>query len=143
MQRYLSRLSFALAAYLVSGVVGAVGCGFLLAALYLAVRDISSPSIAALSTGATAFLIALLIVLAVRARMRRVSKAMAPGERVGSNISQPQIAAEIGQIFGQQATSWVRCHAKGATVLALVAGFVVGASPELRSAIGEVFKRRD
>lgn len=143
MQRYLSRLSIALAAYLVSGAVGAVGAGFLLAAMYLAVRDIYSPSIAALSTGVTALLIALLILVAVRAGLRRVSIAMAPGEKAASGVSQPEIAAEIGQLFGLQATSWVRSHAKSATVLALVAGFVVGASPELRGALGEIFKRRD
>lgn len=140
MQRYLSRLGLTVATCVVSMLIAIVGVGFLLAAAYLAIVEISSPTIAALATGAAALVIAGLIALLARARMRRGALAAALEERPELQPSQGEFAAELGLLLGSQATSWIRSHALGAATLALIAGFVVGASPGLRAVLRQLVK---
>jgi divalent metal cation (Fe/Co/Zn/Cd) transporter len=140
MQRILSRLGLTVATCLVGLLIACIGVGFLSAALYLAIQDVASPQIAALSTGAAAFIVAGLLALAVRARRHRRTPTP-PGEMLRNTGAQPDLATEIGVLFGAQTTSWVRSHAMSAAALALIAGFVVGASPDLRGALRDMFRR--
>ena len=139
MQRFLSRLGLTVAAWVVGTIIALTGIGFMSAALYLAILDVASPAVAALSTGAAAFVVAGLIVLIGRAIVAPGGPPP-PGEALRKTGTQPELAAEMGMLLGTQATSWIRSHTVTAASIALIAGFVVGASPTLRGAVRNMAK---
>jgi len=139
MQKFISRLGLGFAAGILATAFAALGFGFLSVALFLAVREVSTSAMAALVTGLADFTLVGLIALILAIMFRRRS---APSDQPHV-MSQPEIAAEIGKLLGSQTTTWVKDHAKSATAVALIAGFVVGASPELRGTLRDVFKQSD
>ena len=120
--------------------IAVVGVGFVLAAVYLAVQDIASPSVAAAATGGLALIITVLFAFVARARMRRETTSPRSSGTSNNAASQSALAAEIGQAAGLQMTSWVKSRPIATTAAALLAGFAVGASPGLRSLLKEIIE---
>lgn len=140
MQKFFLRLGLTLAACIVSAVTAVVGTGFLTAALYLAIRDVTSPTIAALAVGGAAFVFTGLIVLFAAVALRPRGVTAKTDDKPCGGGAQPEIAAEIGMLIGSQSMAWIRDHAKSATVVALAVGFVVGANPKFRETLRNVVK---
>lgn len=138
MQRYLLRLGLIVAICAVCTVVVTVGVGFLLAAMYLAILDLSSPTVAALSTGAGALVLASLLALLARSRIRGGIMARTGEKGSGRLPADGEFVAELGLLLGSEARSWIRSNTLSSVTLALTAGFVVGASPGLRSVLREL-----
>ncbi len=140
MHDYLARLKGGVALAAVATVFAFVAFGFLAFALYFALLDVTSQSIAAGVTGAVASTVAatafVFARLALHGRLGHAGHAAPP--RSAGAAAPPslggdrELAAQLGQIIGEQAAGWTRQHPYGAVGMALAAGFVVGMSPELR-----------
>lgn len=139
-QNHLVRFGAMLAACTASMLVATAGLGFLCVALFLAVRDVSTPAIAALASGGAALVVSALIVLMVRAGMRRRGGMAALNEMARTGDAPQALAAELGLLLGSRMTSGIRSHPLRTSALAVVAGFAVGTSPELRKALQEIFR---
>jgi hypothetical protein len=92
---------------------------------WLAAR--TSAPLAALGTGAAALLIALLIILLVRASLSSVGRA-----RKGGDARKEDLASALGEGLARKVSEAIGSHGIAASVAALVAGIIVGASPRLR-----------
>lgn len=102
---------------------------FLSVALYLALVEPLGAPLAALLTGGALLAIAALIMLAAKfvilsPRRLKTAPSGADGEVA---------AAKLGEMLAEEAGAWTKRHPGSAMVTALVAGFVVGSSPKLRT----------
>jgi hypothetical protein len=135
-----TRLALAAAAVAVALIVAAIALWFFGQALFLQLETTRlSPAEAALITGVSGLVLAVLIALLARylLRPRRVA-ARAPTPSSGSLVN--DLALQLGGIIAQQATATSRAHPYGTVGTALVAGLAVGAMPELRKALLGVLK---
>lgn len=138
-----SRLAFEVAAVVTAGIVGLAGIGFLLFAAFLALRDTYTPSEAAALTGIGAVVLSALIALATRiCRHRR----RPPRDFLGSLLSlagdnlEGDRGTELAALIGKQAANWIHGNPAGTSLAAAVIGFLLGASPALRRALGDLIK---
>ncbi len=144
MQDYITRLKGGIALAAVATVFALVAFCFLTFALYFALIEVTTPAIAAGATGACATIIAVMAfavassVLQGKFGHRAAASPPPAGGSVGAasapgtSTADSELAAQMGQLIGQQAAGWTREHPYGAIGIALAAGFVIGASPELR-----------
>jgi hypothetical protein len=135
----LSRALTSMAAAVAAIILVASAAIFLCAALYLFLVSLSAaPPLAAFLTGLAALILAGLIILAAR---------MATGQRRTDRTSGPapagnvdDLAAQLGGIVAEQMNTEARSHPYRSFAVALVAGFAVGASPELRNMLRKTLK---
>ncbi|HLY57291.1 MAG TPA: hypothetical protein VKS60_17135 [Stellaceae bacterium] len=129
----MARIGFAIAAMMVALIASVTALVFLAVTTFLALRQDLSPPMAALATSACALLFAAIVALigwlVWRGAFRtRASRPAPPGG----------VAAALGEIVGREYLAMAKA-APGRTVgIALVAGFVVGAVPEVRRALAKL-----
>jgi hypothetical protein len=100
---------------------------------WLAAR--TSAPLAALGTGAAAVLIALLMILFARISLSSVGRA-----REGGASRKEDLASALGEDLAKKVSQAIRSHGIAASVAALLAGILVGASPRLRRLLLIVLK---
>lgn len=103
------------------------GGGFLAAALYLVFAKLLPAWGAALVTGSILLVLALLILLIVRLSRRPPRKPRASG-----------IEAELESLLDPQLMALLGRNARSVTLVALLAGGALGASPELRRSLARM-----
>jgi hypothetical protein len=108
--------------------------GLLVAADYFAFSYILSPVFAALAAAGTALLFCLLAVIVGK----MILSAM---KRRARRVLQPRLAALVGEIFGKDLADVAERHPGRSIGVALAAGFALGFSPRLRSALFSLLKR--
>lgn len=109
--------------------IGVLAVGFLSAALFLGLVEPLDPPLAALVTGAV--LVAVVALMLFVARLL-VLRPRAPSDTPKRSGSRPS-AGELGELLREEAGLWARQHPAGAMLAALVAGFVVGSNPKIRT----------
>lgn len=114
--------------------IGLMAVAFLSAALYLALIEPLGAPLAALATGGVLTVAGALILLSVR---RSVSRWPSP-----PNASAPTdgraAAGKLGEMLGEEAGMWTKQHPGAAMLAAMLAGFVVGSSPKIRSKLTDL-----
>jgi hypothetical protein len=137
--RQLSRVMLSTAAIVAAVIFAATLVLFLGGSLYLFLLSMTlTPAAAALVVGLVGLTVAMLIVLVVR----RLSRPRPPGAEaltIGNGVN--DLAAQLGGLVGRQIASHTHAHPYGAVGVALVAGLVIGASPELRKVLMGALKR--
>lgn len=138
-----SRLPLEIYAWLVVGLVCLVGVGFLLSAAFLALDGIYPTPEAAALTGAGALAVGGTIAFGIRIGQKRRPPQSDLLNTVLSVVGEGlegDRGAELGAMVGQQTANWIRGSAKATAFAAAVIGFVLGASPSLRRALGDLVK---
>jgi len=137
MPRFGARLGLAAAWLILALVVAMIAVGFLGAAIFfeLEAKELSPPAAAAIVGGGGLVLAALFGIVA-----RRVLCPAAPPAVARSHNTVDDAAADLGALVAQQIVNTTREHPYGTVGAALAAGFAVGAVPELRKALTELFK---
>lgn len=145
MERFLSRVSIAMAAAVAAIIFVATAAAFLCAALYLALISMSAaPPLAALIVGLASLVLAGLIILVARAMLRWRRADRTSGEAgsavpgLAGNVN--DLAARFGALAAQELTSQAQAHPYRSLVAALLAGLAVGVSPELRDLVKKALK---
>jgi hypothetical protein len=140
MSSLLFRLSVMIAAMIAAALVLVVSSLFLFGALYLALLPMTSRPAAALLTGLAGMLLAMMIVLV--GRLPSLLRRRRPARRSDRGLSADpaQLIAELGRILGAEASAQAKSHPVQSIVGSLVAGFAVGASPELRAQLGSLLR---
>ena len=127
----MARIGFAIAAMVVALVASATALVFLAVTIFLAFRHDLSPPMAALATSVCALLFAAVVALVGWLVWRgsfRASRRPSPGS----------VAGALGEQMGREYLAMAKA-APGRTVgIALAAGFVVGAVPEVRRALAKL-----
>jgi hypothetical protein len=128
------KLKFALAAVtlLFGGVLITVAIVFASMAVYFALLERLTPTMAALATAGLALVFLFVVML-----LARLVAAIA-----GSRGPDPQRdAAFLGNLVGRRMEDWHQRNSLFAVMAALSAGFVVGMSPRLRGILLDILKR--
>lgn len=142
MHRWMIRATIGTATLLAAAVTLTVGAGFLCFALYASLAAATSPVKAALGTGAALLVVAIVIFIAgrlisgaLRRRQRRDNR------RSGGSTghTENKLAADLGAVIGEELISLLRANPRSATVASLLAGFAIGAFPQARRAIHDLF----
>lgn len=141
MTSYLSRLIFVLVGCVAAVLTLLAGYGFLSAAAYLALLDVTTAPVAALVCGLATLLLAVLIALSTR--WATAGRGLHRKRGFGKNgplrpSGEAEMAAEVGGIVGEEITSLVRAHTGAAVAVSLLAGLAVGVSPRLRRTLREL-----
>lgn len=132
----IGRIAVGIALGMVAMLAALTGLGFLFASLYLALTRVIEPDAAALATGMSAFLVALIVLLIARRSARPASLRPAPVRAVVEPPATAEAAAaEVGNLIAISGKRMLHTHAMGATATALVAGMAMGLSPRLRRAM--------
>jgi hypothetical protein len=136
-----TRLALAAAAGVVALIVAAIALWFLGQALFLALAATTlSPAQAAVITGISLLVLAVLIGLVARALLRPGRTAVAaPVPSTGSVVN--DLALQLGGIVAQMAADTSKAHPYGTVGAAFTAGFGLGAMPELRKTLLDLLKK--
>ena len=135
MERYFARFAISTASLLIATFMVVAAFIALWAAVYLALVQNFTPSVAALLTGTGALIFAALVVISGAWLSRRQTATRShPSQAQKANLA----AVELGRILGNQMHSLTQNDAQGAAVAALIAGFAVGASPRLRDFLWDI-----
>ena len=141
MTKYLSRLMLVQAGWVAVVLVLLVAYGFLSAAGYLFLRDVTGAPMAALICGVVTLGLAALIALSTHLMAAKLSirrtHALSRDDR-GTASGEYGTAAEVGSVVGEEIASLVRAHSQGAVVVSLLAGLAVGVSPRLRRTLRDI-----
>ena len=141
MRGLVVRLVVALVIGLTTAFALIAGAGWLLAALWLALCGVLSASLAALVTGAAAVVAAALVAaIWYASRARPSAPERVPSADGNEGGIESQLAARLAALAGRGAASYVGAHPGRAALGALAAGFVVGASPQLRATLRDILK---
>lgn len=122
----LAGLAAASVGYWCLAILAGIGIGFCTAAIYMGFAIILNPPAAAAITGVIALAVSALIVFIVWLACRLISAS-------GPETSKPAEEKQwVSQLIDGSLTDYVRDNAQQATLVALVAGAMAGASPTLR-----------
>lgn len=124
MGRFLSRLAVNSAAILIASAGGCVMLVFLIVAFYLFLATMMAPWLAALATAGAALLFSLFVILIARL----ITRSTMPRSANARHRS----AAELGELLGRQAHTFLAGNSLGMLALLLGVGFAMGFSPRLR-----------
>ncbi len=144
MDRLITRFAITLAALLTASIVVLVAIGFLCFGLYLALLELMSAKMAAVSTGLAALVLAALVFFGGRAiyALARHKHNAAPGENGRPKTDPGRIAAEIGDLVGGEFAALAAKHPQTTVIASLLSGFAVGASPGLRRALRDLLLKK-
>lgn len=134
--RWFTRTGAMLALLGIAVGMGVLAVAFLSAALYLTLLEPLGAPLAAFLTGGALLAVAALIVLAVKVLIsspRRMTT-------VPSGANGEVAAARLGEMLAEEAGAWTKRHPGTAMVTALVAGFVIGSSPRLRTLLLQLLR---
>lgn len=140
----MSRIAVYAAMWLAAVAAVVIALVFLLVAVWFAFRNIAPPDLAALWTALSALGAAVLIAAAAYFKRRRrspVGDILAPLIKFARGGRERDIADALGSLVGRETATLITTHPAGSVVTALAAGFVVGATPELREHLGEILKK--
>jgi hypothetical protein len=135
MNRLITRVAITVAALLLAAIIALAGIGFLCFALYLALLQYLLPPMAALATAGAMFVLAVLIFLVGRAM-----SAMAKSRRRSRDESLS--TAALGELLGHEFSTHAAAHPHTTLFASLLAGFAVGASPDLRHFLRDLVSKR-
>jgi hypothetical protein len=135
MERMFIRLAITIAALLTAALVVIVALGFLGLACYLALLEHLTPPMAALATAGAALLLAAVIVLIGRA----IGVLVKPRARRGRGGG---LASELGTLLGAEFSTRLAEHPYQTLIASLLSGFALGASPDLRRLLRDLFLKR-
>ena len=124
MNRFFASLAINSAAILIAAFGACVMLFFLLFAVYLALSEEMAPWAAALVTAGAALVFSILVVVIARA----ISKS-GPSEQ---ERKRQRSAAELGELLGKSAHTFVAANSPSLLLGLLAAGFALGFSPKLR-----------
>jgi hypothetical protein len=108
--------------------------GLLVAADYFAFATILSPPLAALAAAGTALLFCVVAIFVGKLALAAVRK------RSRKNVHR-RIAEILGEVFGKEIVDFADKHPTRSIAAALFAGFALGFSPKLRSAMRAFLRR--
>ncbi len=135
MDRLITRVAINVAALLLAASIALAGIGFLCFALYLALLQYLSPPLAALATAGAMFVLAALIILAGRAIGTMIkSRRRSRDERLATAV--------LGELLGHEFSTRAASHPHATLFASLLAGFAVGASPNLRRILRDLLFKR-
>jgi len=140
MRDILSRLALGLALTLIVLLLSSVAVGFLCAAIYLGLTEVTTPPLAALGTGLAVLLAALVIALTARVVSRGPARARHTARLSASQTRDARFDARVSKAVGEEIGRLTKTHAAGATIAALAAGFAVGLSPRLRRTLWQLLE---
>lgn len=124
MNRFLSRLAIGSAAILIASAGGCIAFVFVVVAFYLGLAQIMPAWAAALATAGAAIVLSLIVLLLAR---------IFSGGRVSAEQrARQRNAAELGELLGRQAHSFLSSNSPAVLGALLAAGFAIGFSPKLR-----------
>lgn len=131
----VTRIVFAAAALVVASLAAVTALGFFAAAAYLAFSAALSPTTAALATGGAALGLAAVAILVGWLVSRRPSGAW-PGDGAPGSV-----VLALGDLIGRECLSLAKAAPRRTVGFALLAGFIVGAVPEIRQALSRTASR--
>ncbi len=141
MHRICAQIIVTLAAALAAMIILAAAILFLCAALYLALRGVTTPPLAALGTGGAALLGALIVLLSARLAMAPRKGRRRPGRDQARPASgEDRMAAALAGMLGEEFVALARQHAKETVLGSFLAGIAFGASPGLRALLRDLIK---
>lgn len=137
MRQFFARLAISIAAVLIALVAAFVAMGFFAFALYQFILLYMQPAFAALATGVTILIAAMLLVFATKFAGRKPKRSKLADD---PSLAAAESAAQLGGILGQQLRGFAETHGSQTLWGALIGGFVVGASPKLRAFLLSLLK---
>lgn len=144
MRGWFSRLALWTATWEVVAVLMIAGALLLLAAAWLALGEVLSPTLAALSAGGVALVAAAVIGLVARGihHHRRSSAAATVASllELAQSGRHQDLAAELGALLGRETASTIEAHPHQAVIAAAAAGFIIGINPRLRESLRDLLK---
>ncbi len=133
-RREAARIAALLAAGICALAMVLIGAVFLALSLHLWLAERIGAPLAALGTGAAAILAAFAIILVARLATSRT-----PPAREG--MKEEELSGALGKLLVNSLSSAVKRHGPAAAISALLAGFAVGASPDLRKTLLDLLKQ--
>ena len=124
MNRFFANLAINSVAILIAAVGACIMLFFLLFAVYLALSDVMAPWAAALVVAGGALIFSILVIVIARAISKR-----GPSEQ---ERKRHRSAAELGELLGKGAHTFVAANSPGLLGGLLAFGFALGFSPKLR-----------
>ena len=135
LSRFIARLAISLAALLIAVIAAVIALVYFVYALFLVLLNFVAPPAAAILTGLTVLLVAMLLVLATQIGSRRGRK-----RRASPSFEGFESAAELGGELARKVRALIGSEAGGGLLAALLAGFAVGMSPKLRAFLQSILK---
>lgn len=133
-RREAGRIAVLLAAGVCALAVVLIGAVFFALSLHLWLAERIGAPLAALGTGAAAILAAFAIILVARLATSRTP----PARKVAS---EDELSGALGKLFVNSFSTTLKRHGPAAAISALLAGFAVGASPDLRKTLLDLLKQ--
>ena len=138
MDRWLMRVLIGVVALLTASVALVAGAAFFGFALYRELHQHMSSPAAAAATGAAAFAVAALCILAAYAVSALLNRRRT--KRLGA--AESTLTAQLTKLVGRDLTALVAGRPLETIGIALLAGFALGASPNLRHALRDLLIKR-
>lgn len=142
MDRWMARVTAGAVTLVIALLALMVAFGFFGVTVFLELRTVISPQLAALATGGAALILAGIISLIGRmVASDRGSSSRDKGTSGGSEIN--KLAADLGEILGKEAISAIRANPRSTALVSLFSGFALAAFPELRQVIVRLIDKGD
>ena len=136
MRRFLARLALSLALILIALVAVLIAVGFFFVALYLWLKTLLIPPVAAAVCGFLILIFAAIVALISRGTMRRHRRP----RRQDLTAEAHETAALLGGLMGRRAQRFMEANTATSLLTVLIAGFAVGISPKLRALLLSLLK---
>ncbi len=138
----LARLGISVVVAILVVLLTAAGIGLLVAALWLWLDTIVATHTAALLCGVAVFVLAGLALVTGRLLARRRTPLSSGRALPVGAVGGPTkgIAAAIGSELGTAGSTWVKGNAPRVVLVAVAAGFLLGASPRLRDTVWRLLR---
>ncbi len=118
------------------------GFGFLLSALYVWLGGMMPPESAALVVAGVCFVVVIAVIVSVKIALSPPAQpAQQPAAEPGADGGNQDAAVQLAQDLGRLGAEKVRNNPWGTLAAALVAGVVVGASPDARRQLFDLLDR--
>lgn len=142
MDRWMARVTAGAVTLVIALLALMVAFGFFGVTVFLELRTVISPPLAALATGGAALILAGIISLIGRmVASDRGSASQDGGNSGGSELN--KLAADLGEILGKEAISAIRANPRSTALVSLFSGFALAAFPELRRVIVGLIDKGD
>lgn len=136
-----TRIAIMTAAILIAAVFLLATGAFLCVAVFDGLKMVLSPPLAALAT-AGIFLVTGLLIISIGSAIARSAERKARIQREKKGPASSQIGLELGRFLGEEAARFVAKNPTQVLVVAVIAGFALGAIPRLRSFLTGFIKRK-
>jgi predicted phage tail protein len=142
MDRWMARVTAGAVTLVIALLALMVAFGFFGVTVFLELRTVISPPLAALATGGAALILAGIISLIGRMVASDRGSASQDGRNSGGSELN-KLAADLGEILGKEAISAIRANPRSTALVSLFSGFALAAFPELRRVIVGLIDKGD